>query len=69
MSPETLIRNEYNHRTDLWALGVLYYEMIFGIRLCYGRCCTLFFNGTIRFSLKIKTIQIRLYSIIQTSYF
>ncbi|CAD8144810.1 unnamed protein product [Paramecium pentaurelia] len=31
MSPETLIKNEYNHKTDLWSLGILYFEMIFGI--------------------------------------
>ncbi|CAD8048362.1 unnamed protein product [Paramecium primaurelia] len=31
MSPETLIKNEYNHRTDLWSLGVLFFEMIFGV--------------------------------------
>ncbi|CAD8059815.1 unnamed protein product [Paramecium sonneborni] len=31
MSPETLLKNEYNHKTDLWSLGVLFFEMIFGV--------------------------------------
>lgn len=31
MSPETLIKNTYSHKTDLWSLGVLYFEMVFGI--------------------------------------
>ncbi|CAK88001.1 unnamed protein product (macronuclear) [Paramecium tetraurelia] len=31
MSPETLLKNQYNHKTDLWSLGVLYFEMIFGV--------------------------------------
>lgn len=31
MSPETLIKNTYSHKTDLWSLGVLYFEMVFGM--------------------------------------
>ncbi|CAD8056841.1 unnamed protein product [Paramecium sonneborni] len=31
MSPETLLKNEYNYKTDLWSLGVLFFEMIFGV--------------------------------------
>lgn len=30
MSPETLSNNEYSDKTDIWALGVMYYELIFG---------------------------------------
>ena len=30
MSPETLTRNEYSDKTDIWSLGVLFYELIFG---------------------------------------
>ncbi|CAD8061631.1 unnamed protein product [Paramecium sonneborni] len=31
MSPETLLKQDYNHKTDIWSLGVLYFEMIFGV--------------------------------------
>ncbi|CAK74960.1 unnamed protein product (macronuclear) [Paramecium tetraurelia] len=31
MSPETLLKQEYNHKTDIWSLGILYFEMIFGV--------------------------------------
>ncbi|CAD8140126.1 unnamed protein product [Paramecium pentaurelia] len=31
MSPETLLQQEYNHKTDIWSLGILYFEMIFGV--------------------------------------
>ena len=30
MSPETLKNNEYSDKTDIWALGIMYYELIFG---------------------------------------
>lgn len=30
MSPETIFKNYYDYHTDVWALGILYYEMIFG---------------------------------------
>ena len=31
MSPETLTRNIYSDKTDIWALGVMFYELIFGM--------------------------------------
>jgi serine/threonine protein kinase len=30
MAPESLRRNEYSFQSDIWALGVIYYEMVFG---------------------------------------
>jgi serine/threonine protein kinase len=30
MSPETLTKNEYSDKTDMWALGVMFYELVFG---------------------------------------
>jgi len=31
MSPETLFNNVYSFKTDIWSLGVVVYEMLFGI--------------------------------------
>lgn len=30
MAPESLRRNEYSFKSDIWALGVIYFEMVFG---------------------------------------
>lgn len=30
MSPETLMKNHYSAKTDIWALGIVFYEMIYG---------------------------------------
>jgi len=30
MSPESLKLNQYSHKSDIWAIGVLYYELLFG---------------------------------------
>lgn len=30
MAPETLLKNQYTHKSDLWALGCVLYEMLFG---------------------------------------
>ena len=29
MAPESLIQNQYSFRSDLWAAGIILYEMIF----------------------------------------
>lgn len=30
MPPESLKNNEYSFKSDIWALGVIFYEMLFG---------------------------------------
>lgn len=30
MPPESLLHNYYTYKSDVWALGVIYYEMLFG---------------------------------------
>jgi serine/threonine protein kinase len=30
MSPETMTRNIYSTKTDIWSLGVLFYELLYG---------------------------------------
>ncbi|EGR34339.1 protein kinase domain protein [Ichthyophthirius multifiliis] len=31
MSPQSLDKNEYNQKSDIWAIGVLYYELLYGM--------------------------------------
>jgi serine/threonine protein kinase len=31
MAPETILYNIYNEKTDIWALGIVFYEMLYGI--------------------------------------
>lgn len=30
MAPQTLLRNEYSHESDIWAIGITFYEMLTG---------------------------------------
>lgn len=30
MSPEALKRNEYSYKSDIWAIGIIVYEMLTG---------------------------------------
>jgi serine/threonine protein kinase len=29
MAPESLRKNDYSYKSDIWALGIIYYEMLF----------------------------------------
>lgn len=31
MAPEVLGGNQYNNKADIWSIGVVFYEMIFGL--------------------------------------
>jgi serine/threonine protein kinase len=31
MAPETILYNQYSEKSDVWALGVVFYEMLHGI--------------------------------------
>lgn len=31
MSPETMTRNVYSPKTDIWSLGVLFFELLYGV--------------------------------------
>jgi serine/threonine protein kinase len=30
MAPESLKRNEYSFKTDLWSIGIIFFEMLTG---------------------------------------
>ena len=30
MSPESFLESKYSEKSDIWSIGVLYYEMIYG---------------------------------------
>lgn len=32
MAPEVLQKNHYSYKSDIWALGIIYYELLFGSR-------------------------------------
>lgn len=37
MAPEILNKKSYNYKVDIWALGVLYYELIEGLSPFAGK--------------------------------
>ena len=40
MSPEMIGRKAYNSKSDIWSLGIIYYQMIFGTLPFYGNSDT-----------------------------
>ena len=45
MSPETFYNCKYNDKTDLFSLGLVYYEMIIGFIIIFINIGTLPFNA------------------------
>jgi len=52
MPPEALNSNKYSHKSDIWAIGVIFYEMLTGSTPWTGRTET-------ELKAKLKTISIR----------
>ena len=52
MPPEALNSNKYSHKSDIWAIGVIFYEMLTGATPWAGRT-------EAELKVKIKTISIR----------
>lgn len=52
MPPEALNSNKYSHKSDIWAIGIIFYEMLTGTTPWTGRTET-------ELKAKMKTISIR----------
>jgi serine/threonine protein kinase len=52
MPPEALNFNKYSHKSDIWAIGVIFYEMLTGTTPWTGRTET-------ELKVKLRTIPIR----------
>lgn len=52
MPPEALNNNKYSHKSDIWAIGVIFYEMLTGTTPWTGRTET-------ELKAKMKTISIK----------
>jgi serine/threonine-protein kinase ULK/ATG1 len=52
MPPEALISNKYSHKSDIWAIGVIFFEMLTGNTPWTGRTET-------ELKTKIKTVPIK----------
>ena len=39
MAPEVLLKQKYNYKVDLWSVGVILYECLFGKAPFSGRNC------------------------------
>lgn len=52
MPPEALNYNKYSHKSDIWAIGVIFYEMLTGTTPWTGRTEN-------ELKTKLKTISIR----------
>lgn len=52
MPPEALNSNRYSHKSDIWAIGVIFYEMLAGVTPWSGKT-------EAELKAKIKTTSIR----------
>lgn len=52
MPPQALNNNKYSHKSDIWAIGIIFYEMLTGVTPWTGRTQA-------ELKVKMKTISIR----------
>ena len=52
MPPQALNSNKYSHKSDIWAIGIIFYEMLTGVTPWTGKTET-------QLKAKIKTTSIR----------
>ncbi len=48
LSPEILIENEYDRSTDWWSLGIVVFEMLYGIPPFYDKDCQVMYERTLK---------------------
>lgn len=48
MSPEAYYRTMYSEKSDVWALGIILFEMLEGHTIDYGQDINKYFKGLIK---------------------
>lgn len=55
MSPQVLCQKSYTDKTDVWSLGILYFELLFGKLPYYGNTEDALYKNIVRGTLTIPT--------------